>query len=502
MKAAIKPNQTRVVIGLRRSHLDVVVWHQGAGATSSRIRTRSIQWRHESSTLASENGQAELLSALKPLVAQERLHGNSICISLSGDFCVTRVITGTIDRVKREMAQLEERSSLYLSLGTGAKVLAASVRQVDARHEHALLTVVNQRVLDALVSVTTALGLKIDLIEPSLIAMSRALGHMKRDHEQPVLIVHLNERGVELGISHRGQLWLDYRPGGRAAHDEISTTVSRHLARLERYCQRYFRFTGAKIDRVFLCGSDDAISLVRSGFEQHGLAVEVLQASQIEPGWEFADPKPTSEANGALGTCLLFGEATTDSHGPNLVERLRSKTDNRWIGLAFRTLWPAAAALLVAAGIGIGDLVEKYRCGAVERQLAQCEQERLAVLQTQGEIIRADRMIQNLEVLAAQLPRPAWHQFLTTVGHCMPDDVWLDNLVVEGEDRLRLNGVSYGDDGVYEFIQWLKENPLLARIALDETGRVSLAGGPATRFGASGSLSDYAGSDENTGRKD
>ena len=492
MKTTKKSTQSQIVIGLRRSHIDVVARRPTSDGRNEVVRTRTVKWRHESTTLASELGQAELLAALKPLVAEQRLHGSSVYFSLSGEFCVTRVVTGTADRVRRELVQLEQRSSLYLSLGTGPKALATSIHQVDARHQHALLTVVNQRVLDALVSIAAKVGVKIDLIEPSLVAMSRALGHMQRDHEQPVIIVHLNEQGVELGISHRGQLLLDYRPGGRSAMDEIPAIVVRHLARLERYCKRYFRFGGVAIDRVILSGAAESVALVRQGFEHHCLAVEELDAAQIEPQWQFDEPKPTSEASGAVGTCLLLGDMAAETHGPNLVERARTAADERWLGLLLRTCWPVAAALLVVAGIGLASQFERYRCRQVEHQLTACEEGRQRVLAAQNEIRRADQLIAGLESVAVQLPAPAWHELLQAVAHCLPDDVWLENVAVEASGRLRLNGVSYGEDGVYEFIGWLKKNPRLARIALEETGRATLPTGPATRFGASGSLADYS----------
>ena len=78
--------------------------------------------------------------------------------------------------VRRELAQLEERSALYLSLGTGPKALAASVRQIDARHQHALLTVANKKTLETIVAAADRLGIEIDTIEPSLVAMSRCVG--------------------------------------------------------------------------------------------------------------------------------------------------------------------------------------------------------------------------------------------------------------------------------------------------------------------------------------
>ena len=66
---------------------------------------------------------------------------------------MTRVITGPTEDVRREFAELEERSLRYLTLGPGPKALAGNTQQLDARHQHALLAVANQRTLDHLMQI-------------------------------------------------------------------------------------------------------------------------------------------------------------------------------------------------------------------------------------------------------------------------------------------------------------------------------------------------------------
>ncbi len=110
--------------------------------------TRSIRWRKEANSLHTEQGIVELTEAFRTLVTEERLAGAKVRIALGGEFCVTRVITGPTEDVRREFAELEERSLRYLTLGPGPKALAGNTQQLDARHQHALLAVANQRTLD------------------------------------------------------------------------------------------------------------------------------------------------------------------------------------------------------------------------------------------------------------------------------------------------------------------------------------------------------------------
>src|SRR5882724_5978602 len=83
-------------------HLALIVRNEGS--EPEKVVTRSVAWRKESTTLYSE------------LVAEERLSGAQVHIALSGEFCVTRVVIGSTEDVRRELAELKERSHRYLTL--------------------------------------------------------------------------------------------------------------------------------------------------------------------------------------------------------------------------------------------------------------------------------------------------------------------------------------------------------------------------------------------------
>ena len=130
------------------------------------IHTQSLRWRKEAQTLYCDTGAAELEAAIRTLVEQNHLENKSIYAALSGDYCVTRVVSGTEERVDRELDQLESRSTLYLSLGPGRKAVGGAIRQIDARHQHALLSVVNHKTLDILLGISESLHLEFELVEP------------------------------------------------------------------------------------------------------------------------------------------------------------------------------------------------------------------------------------------------------------------------------------------------------------------------------------------------
>ncbi len=237
----------RAIIEVCRSklHLALIARNPNSDTTDDRVVTRSIRSRNKAASLHTEQGIGELTDAFRTLVAEERLGGAKIRIALGGEFCVTRVITGPTEDVRREFAELEERSLRYLTLGPGAKALAGTTQQLDARHQHALLAVANQRTLDQLMHVAEGVGLQIESIEPSLIALSRAQANLRNACQDACLIIQFDEDVAELGICHRGRLLLDYRPGGHTDAENVADVVAQHLSRLQRYLERYHSYLDA-----------------------------------------------------------------------------------------------------------------------------------------------------------------------------------------------------------------------------------------------------------------
>jgi hypothetical protein len=83
------------------------------------VRGYRAQWLQQAPGLNHEQGIAELTAALVPIVERENLAGGSVYVTLSSDFCVTRVIAGETDKIVTELRSLRDRSAHYLSLGAG-----------------------------------------------------------------------------------------------------------------------------------------------------------------------------------------------------------------------------------------------------------------------------------------------------------------------------------------------------------------------------------------------
>ena len=480
-KQAKAPRRT-AAIEVSPSRLNLVVAetrHDGPPA----LTTQSSVWRRDAQWLHSDQGREELETALKQLVSQYKLHGVPTYLALGGDYCVTRVVTGTAERVRHELAQLEERSARYLMLGHGPKVIGGSVSHIDARHEHALLTIVNRKTMDVLLQAGAAAKLDLQTVEPALVSLCRLVGHFEGDVEAPVLVINLGEQGVELGITHRGQLLLDYRPAGWRDPSQVATLVEKHLARLQRYCDRYVRFAEGKLHEVYLFGPTESLQEAQAGFRSGStLSVRELSAAAPVAQWQLADREQFAALSAALGSCLLGNLSDNRYTGPNLMERVKVRRRDVSRGLLVKTFLPAAALLFLAAGFVLAAAWESARCGGLERELATHEVQQQAVKRLQQQIVSDLGKSRQLKQVYQALLNPHWDEMALTIGRCMPDDVWLETFSADEKGRLALTGSSFTDLGIVEFVDWLQKFPALSHVALSGTRTDRLATGPAVRF--------------------
>lgn len=479
-----RPSENRcAAFELCRSTLQLALVVAGDGAKNDRVITRSIRWRHEAPSLHTEVGARELAAAFKALVAEERLSGATTRIALNGEFCVTRVVTGSSEKVRRELDELIGRSNQYLLLGAGEKVTAESIQPLDARHEHALLSVANQNTLQLLVNISDSTGLKTAVIEPSLVALSRAQAQLAGGVEEACLIIQLDEGEAELGVCHRGRLLLDYRPGGHTDADNIADIVAEHLQRVERFLGRQHDFVQQPLRHVYLAGERDAVERARLRFAAlKQFDVHVFEPSQLEVDWDYASDMPGTEFAATLGTALAFGTSDTDERTPNLMERVLAASREPLRPFFVRAAIPVAAVLLLAFGLlGLWgrDLLANARLRSELETYLPARQKADELKLT---LIHTEEKLKELHSLEEKLPTSAWGALLKHIAQSMPDDVWLDRITLRDSDSASLAGASYTDGGVYDFVSYLKQVPEIDQIDLEGTSVGHSPTGPTTSF--------------------
>jgi hypothetical protein len=446
------------------------------------VQTASVAWRRSASALAEDEGRLELAAALRQLAQQHRLANVPLHVSLSGDFCVTRIVTGLNEEVRRELAELEQRSELYLSLGHGAKATASCVSAIDARHQRAMLAVANDRVLIAICDSLERAGLQVAGIEPALVSLCRLIGQLGADGEHPALVVRGDERGVEVGISYGGQLLLDYRPAARQAKEQAGEIIGSHLHRLQRYCERYVRVDGGKLQTVYVSGDESLLKMVESGLHSN-LSVRSLSPPAIDARWELASSADAApEFAAAIGAAsLALAKQQSDFH-VDLLDRRRAQNRVALAPALARTLWPAAAVLLLSL-FGLGAVqYEKYRHGKLEEELAALEPQQAEARHLRMRSVSDKQEVAYWQEITKGVRTTNWNELSTAISQCLPQDVWLDDVRVDAQGRLQLVGASFTEDGVFQFVRYLEQLPGLHHVALGGTRPTRLDVGPATQF--------------------
>jgi hypothetical protein len=422
---------------------------------------------------------------------------------LGGEFCVTRVVTGPTEEVRRDFAELEERSLRYLTLGPGPKTLAGDTQQLDARHQHALLAVANQRTLDLLMQIAETLNLQIESIEPSLLALSRAQAHLRNACQDASLVIQLDENVAELGICHAGRLLLDYRPGGHTNADNVADVVALHLSRLQRYLQRYHSYLDAPLKNVYLAGDVEAVARAAKKFEAlGGFDIQVLEPRDLDMPWEHVDAVPGTDLAATLGTAMASYSHATAKQGPNLIESVLALQRAPLKPILIRCLMPVAAVLLIAAVLGLVRVSQWRQTNHLQAELDALAPACARATELRLQLTAAGAKLHQLNALSSQLPKADWRLVLSRISQSMPEDVWLDRLSVQDGHSATLNGASYTDNGVYDFVGYLKQVPGVADIALDGTGAGQSPTGPTTNFQLKLSLANFAAPADKEGRHD
>ncbi len=435
-----------------------VVMELGSGAEPAQLRTGSVEWRREATELASDKGIEELATALKHLVIEHKLDGSMLQIAVSGEYCFTWSMASKREDVRRASRGLEERSALFVTLGPGQKSTAGSMIAIDNRRDHLLVSVANQKTLDAVSAAARQAGLVIERLEATLVALSRLLGRLERDRTSPVLLLNLHDGGAELGVSHCGRLLLDYRPVGQPT--AAAEAVLGHLGRLQRYCEKHHEYAGGPLNRVYIFGAAELVHAAHEAMRrQDGLHVFARNSDMLDPRWPVAVERfPAGEFAAAIGSGLAVVPDTPEA-GPNLMDRGTVKE----LAPSWRQLLqsgvPIAAALLISLGLWSVTAYEQLRCTKVCRQLAALGPDQGRAHELWSEIQRAEAVNDNKESIRKELAWVDWSQMLAKLARCAPDSLWLSRLQIDASGKISMTGTTWDENSVHEFMSWVERSP-------------------------------------------
>ncbi|MBX3434108.1 MAG: hypothetical protein KF847_12365 [Pirellulales bacterium] len=472
-----------VVIEVTRNLLTTAVLTKSGGDNPDSVTASSFAWRKESTDLRSLPALAELTAGFRKIVADHALQGAAVHIVLSGEYCVTRVLRGSSDKVRAELKELEHRSRMYLSLGAGEKALVTQVKQINARLTHALAVASHQDTLAVLSQAAEGSGLQIECIEPELTALGRAVSRLPDAPQAPYLLAIVDDRRCELGVCYDGELLIDYRPGGQFGPQDLARITDQHCSRLERYAARFITEGATRVQRLYLAGEPQAVALARQSLSSKApFEVETVAGQQVQATWKIdAQSLPHVTAT-TLGGLLAAYYPPAQRDCPNLKEHLEARTRTPLRPRIVRSLAPLAAVLLASAGLFALKANEQSKVAEIQAQLdgLAVAQARANELRLQG--MRSRAMLTQLELLAVQLPAKSGLAEIKLVANSMPEDVWLRDFLMTDLTRISLDGASYLEAGVYTFVGWLENAPGVREVALKGAAPGASDSGPVTQF--------------------
>jgi hypothetical protein len=291
---------------------------------------------------------------------------------------------------------------------------------------------------------------------------------MGGDNTAPAIIIEPNDRGIDLGISYRGQLLFDYRPGGVGSRETIVQIVEQHLERIQRYCSRFFRFAGGQLNRVYLVGNPEDVEQVRYQFmSSRRLTAEVINPTTTCGEWSFSDALVANPFYVApLGSALVDAERLKlppDERGfPDLMDAVRSGTRTPLWPLVRQHLWPVAAAGILGAIVYSGAFVKHTQAGSVEDKLATIEAESGSASMMRLEMEHLGIRAQYLKQLDVELKALPVDELLAQVGKAKNNlAVCLDDVLISQDGTIVIGGRADTNDVMHQFDAGLKSIPLL-----------------------------------------
>lgn len=471
----------RVCVELCHSVLRVVIVVDSDSGTLPTIRTRTVRWRVDAPNLLCDQGRAELTVALKRIVNEERLAGCAVSFAVSSTLCVNRACSGASAKVEQQIADLRDRSQMYLALGPGPKTTAVGRKQIDARHLHVLVTVANEQTLGLLVDAAKTAGLVVEVVESALVALSRLQGQIESDDASAVILAQLDEDRFEVGVSSAGQLLLEYRPASDASIAQLGEIVDGHHDRLRRFCARQYGLREMTIERMWLVGEPDEVAATdsKTGIP---LATGVLPLERIKEFWHLdQDELPTAEMGAALGVALR-DRGDDSGVSPNLMDDIHARAKTPIRPILIRAAMPVAAVLLLAAGLWAVNVEQRSELHALRAKVDRIKPDLLRGQRLAKDITDFGTEIQHLAHLDERTPRRELSTFVSHIGKCLPDDVWLKGLRMTEGNEVSVVGTSYTESGVYDFVRHLETAPEVEEVALLGTGVDQTPEGPATSF--------------------
>ena len=454
----------RVTIWLDPSDLYLGM-NDGAGELKSIVR---LNWNPDGIPLQEEESHQKLAHALTALAKQYGLHRFQVRLCLDDGLCVTRVATGDKEDVERELENIQVRSQLYLSLGLGDKLTGSLRESADGQSEYALTSIVNLRILKMMQHAMLSAKLRLESIEPVALSITRALGLLGLDQDQPILFASTGRKRCDLAITRSGRLMLSYPISGTGDSLVMAKQVASHMTRLKRFCQRYRLQEGTTLDSIYIFGEPEAISTMAQTLED---ASDRIQVKQIEFPEHLQRVRAEAIPNAvllALWACGNVDRKETNSLGPpDLLEQLAAIELKPLSERLIASFWPTAVAALLMIAVSLAQWSNRQRLTSKMNELSAVTAELSVTEQELAEWDSKEKLLGAFAELENNIVQPIWVELVHDVAPCLPANARLDSFTLSEGAIINLRGNMTEGDRTYEMLAALKQLPQVSEVSVE-----------------------------------
>ena len=150
-------------------------------------------------------------------------------------------------------------------------------------------------------------------------------------------------------------------------------------------------------------------------------------------------------------------------------------------------VWPVTIVVAAALFMGGTFLSQRTRASQLQRNIAEVEAQARALA---PQIERVNRLAQERAELDLRLGiisklekgRTQSVRLMDELARCIPDHLWLTLAQQDAGDKLTLEGVTYSNLVVSDFMSRLERSPLFASVELGVAERGQVAGKDVTKF--------------------
>lgn len=439
--------------------------------SENKLEVHEVAWNPKKLEMQSHEAGQLLTAAIHGLSKQHALHRSLVRLCLDDVFCVTRVVTGDKESVEKELEAIRSRSQLYLSLGLGEKLTGSLTEKQDGQPDYALTAIVGLRTIQTICSAIAAARVSLESIEPATLALTRAMGLLGLDKDEPVMFLSKDASRCDLAICRSGRLMLSYRISGVSEPNDIAQQVVSHLTRLRRFCQRVRSQDGQNLQAVYVFGEDQSVSELSEAMRQ---STDRIQVSTVElPDTIHNSSQICKSVVLALWAALKWSDESKDClPAPDWIAQLRKLKRTSVRELLCKNFYLSA----VAAGLILGIFALKW----YDQHQLECKLTELAIVNAarsgaEAELVDWESkqlLIDSYRKLEGDLRQLNWSTLISELAPCFPRNSRLESFSVGEDDTVNLRGMMFSSDSTYEMLSAIKRLPNIQEVSLESVSPI------------------------------